>query len=111
MWNLWSIESQTVYLCYAFVCLAFTLLSVFSMDSRNSSKSWNVLCWNIRGLVAENKWESLKNKVTENQCDMICLQETKKEKFDILFIKLFLPPPPLLTVFVLSHPLEPLVGC
>ena len=45
----------------------------------------------VRGLNAENKWESLKNKVTESQCDVVCLQETKKENFDILFIKLFCP--------------------
>jgi exonuclease III len=62
------------------------------MNSTSSSKSWNVLCWNIKGLNAENKWESLKNKVNESQCDVICLQETKKENFDILFIKLFCPP-------------------
>jgi exonuclease III len=61
------------------------------MDPRNNSKAWNVLCWNISGLNAESKWESLKNKVTESQCDVVCILETKGENFDTLFIKLFCP--------------------
>jgi hypothetical protein len=76
---------------------------VFFMNPRSFSKSWNVLCWNIRGINAENKWESLKNKILESQCDFICIQETKKESFDLPFIKLLCPPP--LIAYASSHPL------
>lgn len=83
---------KTVYLCYAYWYLPSITLLLFDMATRNSNKSWSVLCWNIMGVNAESKWESLKNKVSESQCDVVCLQETKRENFDIAFIKLLCPP-------------------
>jgi len=77
------------------------------MAARNRVRNWNVLCWNIRGLNAESKWKSLKNKVSKRQCDVVCLPETKKEDFNILFFKLLYPH--LLTVTALS-PLLVLLG-
>ena len=53
------------------------------------AKSWNVLNWNIRGLYDSNKGLALSNKIAESACDILCLQETKKDHFDSLFLKNF----------------------
>jgi exonuclease III len=48
-------------------------------------------CWNIRGLNASNKWDAVRNKIEESAYSVVCLQETKKEAFDMAFIKNFAP--------------------
>lgn len=62
------------------------------MASRSSFKSWNILCWNVRGLNYDKKWNSIREKIVESRCDVIYLQETKRESFDMQFIRNFCPP-------------------
>lgn len=57
------------------------------MDKR----SWNILCWNVRGVNDKDKWESIRNKIEESNADLVCLQETKREVFDLRFIRNFTP--------------------
>lgn len=52
-------------------------------------KKWNVLSWNIRGLNSDKKWNGIRDRVSENNCDVICLQETKCSTFDLSFIHQF----------------------
>lgn len=40
---------------------------------------------------AENKLLSLRQKIDESDCQVLCLQETKKENFDLSEIKKFAP--------------------
>jgi exonuclease III len=47
--------------------------------------------WNLRGINSEKKWLALYNKIEESGCDIICLQETKRELFDLTYIKKFCP--------------------
>ena len=49
--------------------------------------SWNVLCWNVRGLNSEANQLALSNAINSSGCAVICLQETKKSSFDNAFIK------------------------
>jgi exonuclease III len=56
-----------------------------------TSRKWKVLCWNVRGLNSEKKWNSIRDKIVESQCDIVCLQETKKEIFDLVFIRRICP--------------------
>ena len=49
--------------------------------------SWNVLCWNVRGLNSEAKQLALSNAINSSGCAVVCLQETKKSSFDNAFIK------------------------
>ena len=56
-----------------------------------NSHSWNILCWNIRGINSSDKWDAIRNKIEESNCSVICLQETKRENFDISFIRNFAP--------------------
>lgn len=58
----------------------------------NHIRKWKVLCWNVRGINAVRKWNSVKNKVTEANYDVVCFQETKKELIDSEFLKKVLPP-------------------
>lgn len=59
----------------------------------NQNRKWNVLYWNIRGMNASRKWDSVRNKVLESICDIVCFQETKKYNFDMSFIRKILPAP------------------
>jgi hypothetical protein len=63
------------------------------MDTINIHKNRNqkILCWNVRGINSVNKWTTIKSKIQETSCDIICLQETKREFFDLAFIKNFCP--------------------
>lgn len=49
----------------------------------NHFRSWKVLSWNVRGSNAEKKWNSIRDKISEATCDVVCLQETKRSFFDI----------------------------
>lgn len=59
------------------------------MDTTN--RDWNVLCWNIRGINASEKWEAVRNKVEESSCSILCIQETKRQTFDLPYIRNFVP--------------------
>jgi len=45
--------------------------------NRIKTRSWKVLCWNVRGLNSDTRQRSVREKVTESQCSVVCLQETK----------------------------------
>jgi exonuclease III len=45
----------------------------------------------LRGINSEKKWLALSSKIVESGCDIICLQETKRESFDLDYIKKFCP--------------------
>jgi exonuclease III len=55
------------------------------------NKSWKLLSWNVSGLNSNKKWNSIRDKIMESKSVIICLQETKKETFDINFIKNLCP--------------------
>jgi len=55
------------------------------------NRSWNILCWNVRGINAAEKWPSIRSKIDESRCEIFCFQETKKESFDPSFIRNFAP--------------------
>lgn len=65
--------------------------NVVFMDNNTDKRLLKVLCWNIRGINSEDKWKAIKSKVNECNCDIICLQETKREAFDQQFIRNFCP--------------------
>ena len=56
-----------------------------------STRNWNVLCWNIRGINGNKKWDAVRDKINESGCSIVCLQETKCENFDTPFIRQFIP--------------------
>ena len=60
--------------------------------STHLNRSWSVLCLNVRGLNAARKWDSVRNKVTDANCEIACFQETKKDSFDSSFLRKICPP-------------------
>jgi len=56
-----------------------------------NNRNWNILCWNIRGINATSKWDAVRDKIEESSCSVICLQETKREHFDMMYIRKFAP--------------------
>jgi exonuclease III len=61
------------------------------MDSHSQilHRSLKILSHNIRGINSDTKWNSLRNNILESNCDIVCIQETKKESFDDSYIRLF----------------------
>jgi exonuclease III len=57
----------------------------------NQKKHWKILSWNVRGLNSETKWISIRDKIIESKSEIICLQETKREQFDVGYIRNFCP--------------------
>jgi hypothetical protein len=55
------------------------------------NRSWNILCWDVRGINAAEKWPSIRNKIDECNCEIFCFQETNKEYIDLAFIRNFAP--------------------
>jgi hypothetical protein len=53
-------------------CGAF-YFSWFIMNTIHQTRKWKVLCWNVRGLNAKEKWEAIRDKISESGCDVICL--------------------------------------
>ena len=45
--------------------------------NRVTTRSWKILCWNVRGLNSEARQHSVREKVIDSQCSVVCLQETK----------------------------------
>lgn len=55
-------------------------------------RKWNVLCWNVRGVNSDKKWNAIRDRISDSHCDVICLQETKRESFDVAFVNKICPP-------------------
>jgi exonuclease III len=55
------------------------------------NRSWNCLGWNVRGINSQSKWDAIRNKISESHCAIVCLQETKRERFDESYLKRFCP--------------------
>lgn len=45
----------------------------------------------MRGLNSERKWNLIRDKIVESRSETVCLQETKRDQFDINYIKNFCP--------------------
>ena len=52
---------------------------------------WSVLSHNVRGINSSVKWNGIRCAIRESGCDVICLQETKKELIDTVYLKNFCP--------------------
>jgi exonuclease III len=57
----------------------------------DSNRLWKILNWNLRGINSEKKWLALASKISESNCDIVCLQETKRGLFDNQYLRNFCP--------------------
>jgi exonuclease III len=56
-----------------------------------NTNNWNILDWNIRGINSQDRWNDIRQGIDETDCNMICLQETKRENFDQAYLRNFCP--------------------
>jgi hypothetical protein len=101
-WHMWVL---VLHLCSSFACrLTLTLptglgivlaqkLLVYSMSNLNDVNylEWSVLSHNVRGINSSVKWNTIRCSIRDFGCDVICLQETKKDFFDSVYLKNFCP--------------------
>jgi len=52
---------------------------------------WKILCWNVRGINSDEKWNPIRDTITEAGCDVFCFQETKRQTFNSEFLRKFSP--------------------
>lgn len=69
-----------------FYGVTFYLIIIFGFIM---NRAWNILCWNVIGINATEKWPNIKNKFAKHNCEIFCFQETKRESFDPLFVRNF----------------------
>lgn len=65
----------------------FFQISDFIMTTRN----WNIVSWNVRGINSVTRWNAIRSKIMEFKCDVLCLQETKRETFNETYLRSFCP--------------------
>jgi exonuclease III len=56
-----------------------------------ATRTWKVLSWNVRAINSDKKWDAVRDRFVESSCDIICLQETKKDSFDKQFVNKICP--------------------
>jgi hypothetical protein len=71
--------------------LSFLHIVLMGAHQLNNNREMVILCHNIRGINFDVKHSSIRNKIQEIGCDIICLQETKMENFDASYLKKFCP--------------------
>lgn len=55
------------------------------------NRSWNILNWNVRGINSSVRWNDIRQKIDESTCCVMTFQETKRDHFDLSYIKNFCP--------------------
>lgn len=55
------------------------------------NRTWCILDWNVRGINSQIRWDDLRKKIDESNCNIICIQETKREQFDQNYLRNFCP--------------------
>jgi exonuclease III len=56
-----------------------------------ATRNWIILCWNVRGVNSDKKWNAIRDRMVDSNSDVICLQETKRAAFDDVFLKNICP--------------------
>ena len=77
-WELFAYSIQVCLLC----CVITNIMH---------KRTCKVLSWNVRGINSDTKWDSIRNKITESGCDILCLQEMKKASINSHFLKKICP--------------------
>ena len=54
-------------------------------------RNWTIMDWNLRGINSQTRWDDIRKNVDESNCNVMCFQETKRETFDLAYIKKFCP--------------------
>jgi exonuclease III len=63
----------------------------FLLSGHLMNNYWCILDWNVRGINSQTRWDDIYRIIEESNCNVICLQETKREEFDQAYIRNFCP--------------------
>ena len=74
----------------------------------NNKRSWNILNWNVRGIISSARWDDIRQKIDESACCIMIFQETKRDSFDLAYIKKIAPRDS--TSTAIPHPMVILVA-
>lgn len=75
-----------------YLLILLTIVSLSTLNGfPNEYSDWHILCWNIQGINAKEKWNAVRQKIEESRSFVVCLQETKRAHFDMSYIKKFAP--------------------
>jgi exonuclease III len=55
------------------------------------NRKWLFLAWNVRGINSQAKWNAIRHKISDNNCSIVYLQETKRAFFYSNYLKNFYP--------------------
>jgi exonuclease III len=70
---------------------AYPLLQFHTFFPMTNTNNWNIMDWNIRGINSQDRWNDIRQRFDETNCNIICLQETKRENFDQAYLRNFCP--------------------
>lgn len=65
--------------------------STFPQLFMSNNRDIRILVWNVRGINSHNKWDAIRDKISESSASIVCLQETKRDHFDLQYLKKFCP--------------------
>jgi exonuclease III len=68
-----------------------TCAYLISTHTFSMNRNWSILDWNIRGINSQSRWDDISNKIAESSCNVLCMQETKRESFDSNYLRNFCP--------------------
>jgi hypothetical protein len=51
----------------------------------DNNRQMKILFWNVRGINSQEKWDAIRDKISESACQILCIQETKREIVLIIF--------------------------
>lgn len=67
------------------------VIPYFLYMDHNHNRTHKILVWNVRGINSQEKWDAIRLKISESACNILCLQETKRELFDNAYLKKLCP--------------------
>lgn len=54
-------------------------------------KQLKIMSWNVRGLGSKRKRDVVRNIIRSLRCDVVCIQETKLDNYDLSYVSSLLP--------------------
>lgn len=83
-------EEEVALLFYGLCFISYSKNLLFCLCVIMGTKNWNVLDFRISN--SDKKWNAIRDHLSESNCDVLCLQETKHVSIDLAFIQNFCPP-------------------
>lgn len=57
----------------------------------SNKRAIKIRVWNVKGLNSQAMWDAFRDKISKSVASIVCLQETKREMFDVAYLRKFCP--------------------